>query len=68
MLHIIDALENEIEELYAFGDMMLDALRITETCGGDVELLINDLTELTLIIQEREDDLYFMSLPYAVAA
>lgn len=57
MLHIIDQLDRELDELVLFGNQMLDSLRMAEKFGWDCEVLLDNLAAVALMIEEKEDEL-----------
>lgn len=57
MLHVIDTLENELDELILFGNQMLDSLRMAQKFGWDADSLLDDITYVALLIEEKEDEL-----------
>lgn len=57
MLHVIDTLDNELDELVLFGNQMLDSLAMAEKFGWDTESLLDDIAYVALLIEEKEDEL-----------
>lgn len=57
MLHVIDSLENELDNLILFGNQMLDSLAMAEKFGWDCEVLLDNIAYVALLIEEKEDEL-----------
>lgn len=55
--YAIDALENELDNLIAFGNQMLDSLAMAEKFGWDCEVLLDNIAYVALLIEEKEDEL-----------